>query len=241
MANVMAKVLAKINYARFFDGFSEDTIKRLFDVLSGELDGDEDKIADCLYGLYCAKCYAVSIEVVGDPKQVRRRYSKALAAIKKLEDALGEFEVPEIESLNDLIEGFEDDETLSKFDVSVADPSVSDFYGITIFETRELLRILGHTIQHALKRITVPRGAKPKEQERFLAVFTKEALEDRDIKLTTYDEGTYFTILSIMFEECFDRPRSDAHRRHGAYALSVDLIDMNEHEIKYLPPGSVNT
>jgi len=237
----MAKVVAKINKARFFDGFSEDTIKRLSEVLSGEFDGDEDKIDDCLFGLYCAKCYSVSIEQVGDPKQVRRRYSKALAAINKLEDALDEFGVPEIESLDDLIEGFEGDETLSKYNVSAADPSVIGTYGITLYETRELLRILGHTIQHALKRITVPRGAKPKEQKRLLAVFTKEALEDRDIKLTTYDDGIFFTVLSIMFEECFDTPRSDAHRRHGAYALNVDLVDMNEHDIKYLPPGSVIT
>ena len=179
--------------------------------------------------------------MVGDPKQVRRRYSKALAAIKKLEDALGEFGVPEIETLDDLIEGFEDDETLSKFNVSVADPSVNSTYGITLYETRELLKILGYTIQHALKRITVPRGAKPKAQERLLAVVTKEALEDRDIKLTTYDDGIFFTILSIMFEACFDNPSSDAHRRHGAYALKVDLVDVNEHDIKYLPPGSVIT
>ena len=231
----MDKTMIKINKARFFDGFSEDTIKRLSDVLHAEFDGNEDRIDDCLFGLYCAKRLTVSIEQIGDSRLMKRRYTKVLGAIKSLEIALGDFDVPEIKSLNDLIEGFDDDEILAKFDVSIASPSMSGIYGVTIYETRQQLRILGHTIQHALNRINVPRGAKPKEKERYLSIFTKEALEQRDIELSTYDDGVYLTILGIMFEECFDDPGSEAHRRHGAYALCVDLIALDEHDVKYLP------
>ena len=237
----MAKTMIKINKARFFDEFSEDTIKRLSNVLHAEFDGDEDRIDDCLFGLYCAKSLVVSIEQVGDPKLMKRRYTKALSAIKNLENALIDFDVPEMESLKDLIGGFEDDEILAKFDVSVSDSSISNIYGVTIYETRQQLVILGHTIQHALNRIIIRRGAKPKEKERYLAVFTKEALEERDVKLSSYDDGIFFTILGILFEECFDNPGPEAHRRHGAYALDVDLVSLEEHDIKYMPPGSVIT
>ncbi len=50
----MSKNLLKINKTRWFDGFSEQTIRQLSDVLKVELNRDNEKIEDCIFGLYCA-------------------------------------------------------------------------------------------------------------------------------------------------------------------------------------------
>lgn len=237
----MSKFFLKIDKARWLDGFSEETIRQLSDVLKVELNRDNEKIEDCIFDLYSAKSSAMSIEEVSNPKLMKGRYTKTLSAIRTLEKSLSAFHTPEIETLSDLIEGFEADETLAKFDCSKSNSDINGVYGITIYETRQQLTVLARAIEHALSRIKVPRGAKPKEHERYLALYVKEALEDRKITLSTYDDGIYFKVLAILFEECFDNSGAEAHRRHGAFALKCDLVDIDEHDIKYLPPGSVDT
>ena len=236
----MDKKVHRISKQDRMDGLAESTILRLQQVLENEFEGNTHKIDDCVIDLNFAKSLGMSMdETVGDPKTMKARYRKALKAIKSLRRALSEFEVPEIETLDDLVEGFEADKVLAKYNVSTSDSGSSGLYGTTIYETHELLNVLEHVIQHAVRRIKVPRGAKPKERMRLLSLCTKEALEDCGVRVTVYDDGVFFTVLSILFEECFKDAGPDAHRRHGVYALKVDLHEM--HDIKRLPPGSLYT
>ena len=124
----MGRSFQEWNRAKKFSLLSEETIKCLTGVLRQNFDWDEGKIDDCIMDLHGAKTLSICLEM-GDPKVIKRRYTKALGAIKKLDDALLDFEVPEIETLTDLVAGCVDDEILAKFDVAVTDQSINGTYG----------------------------------------------------------------------------------------------------------------
>jgi hypothetical protein len=109
---------------------------------------------------------------------------------------------------------------------------------VTVYETRRQLQILAKAIELALKRISVPKGAKPKLRHKYLASFVADALREGGIKPTAYDDGIYFRVLEILFQACFDDVGPEAHRGHGEDALKGYPDD---HDIKYLPPGALDT
>ena len=139
-----------------------------------------------------------------------------------------ELGIYEIHALSNLIDEETVDDELAKFDRSTNIPEISGMYGVTLFELRQTMDILEKAIDNALRKIEIPRGARPNLEARFLALFILEVLLDREIKATTYDDGIYFRILSVAIADTFPELGEEAYRRHGAWALKII-----EYERKY--------
>ena len=66
--------------------------------------------------------------------------------------------------------------------------------------------------------IDVKPGAPQKIIERYTAYFVAQCLWDAEIDVKTYEDGTYMSILRIVFSEVFPEIGAEAHRRHGNWA-----------------------
>lgn len=224
--------------------FSEATKRQLLDVLDAKFDGDAGMIDEIMSELEFAKEFALDGLPQADPKQIKSIYADTLQKIRSLESTLDDFGIMEIETLDDLLGGYDDDEELEGIWGREVDPKTGQLlegqYGLTIWGTRLRLKALTRALDIALHRIKILKGAKPKRRQRELAFYVRESLENLGVSLSHYDDGLYFNILEILFDDCFGDCGSDAHRRHGTFALSIDR-DSDDHGIMYLPAGTVVT
>jgi len=71
----------------------------------------------------------------------------------------------------------------------------------------------------AIDQTNVTRGSLPKVAARFTAYFVAECLWNKNIDVSSYEDGLYFQILRLVFAGAMPDLGDEAYRRHGNWAI----------------------
>ena len=173
-------------------------------------------IDDVMFDVDCGCGSALHLERFGDPKQIREEMTKFYDAISHAldrADCLSHFGLLELE------DGYSEDGIEEDPDLDVC--KGSGLAGEGVQTLRIHLRATKKLAQMALERVQVQRGTPVNFYARSLALAIREAFESHDIKITSYDDGMYMSVLEICFASLLPGTGVESHRRHGKWALSV--------------------
>ena len=173
-------------------------------------------IDDVMFSVECACGVAFHHERFGDPRQIREEITKLNDSISL---ALDRAESLSLYGLLELEDGYSEDRTEEDPDLDVFQGS-----GVTgegMYALRIRLRAAKKLAQMALERVQVHRGAPINFEARALALGIREAFEEHEIKITSYDDGIFMRVLETSFASLLPDIGVESHRRHGKWALSV--------------------
>ena len=176
-------------------------------VQDGQLDSDE---ASALTDRIELMAGAVSPEdEMPNPASIKRELQAIQRAVKLLNKSLGGLSRYTISSLYNAARESTEEIPYDSDDVR----------GSSIRLLRTDASILNSIASLAIDRSHVTRGSLPKVAARYTAYFVAECMWNKNIAVSSYEDGLYFQILRLVFADAMPDLGDEAYRRHGNWAI----------------------
>lgn len=168
-----------------------------------------------------ARIVSLTIIPPEKPSSVRKELEKLRNSVPRLLDAIEHTSDHTAWALFRAARLDSDDKDLLDFDSNKGP-------GYELFRLKKHVQMVKKATDLAIEKEVIAKGGgtSPNIIARHLAFHVLIALERQAIKCTSYQRGTYFNILAIVFDDVLPELGSEAYPRHGRWALANPVIDM---------------